>query len=380
MENQGRPELPGFNTFPGLLLALTALSGELPTSLVSRLPAAGSYKEYAIKHLKRDKLLRTFYRDGLRCLRLTSTAKRLLTEEWPDEFSPFLTGDTETNRLKSEVTRRLRLHRMAEVLVTVYNADVSVLPWEKPPLFAPVPPSGLTVMDRPTYFSSREVKGLGGQTVKIRGSRSTGVLLTADDIFAVYNTGSGLMKWECRAEMRLKALLETELCLSRLSAQYSRTGLSAIVFAADMGLMAGLMGADGGRTNCRFVLDGSFEHFFCLPLDHHGEVVLRLLCDPGKRADLDSILKQGLDPPRPGWGGENDAMDGDQPVLFAYTCDMPRIYRFNTALELTGRNGALYCFDFQEDVLRRVCGPNVSVSCIDFEAYERSVFLSPGKK
>ena len=70
-------------------------------------------------------------------------------------------------------------------------------------------------------------------------------------------------------------------------------------------------------------------------------------------------------------------MDGDSPVLFAYTCDMPRIKRFNTALELHGKTGTLFCFDFQEKAMRQICGPGVDIQCIDFDVYERSVFLSP---
>lgn len=191
MSDADRRALPGPDTFPGLVLTLTALSGELPAALVSRLPASDSYKEYAVKQLKRNNFLRTFYRNSVRGLRLTTAAKRLLLECWPDQFLPYLSGSTETNQLKSEVARRLRLHRMAEVLVTMLNADVSVLPWEKPTLFAPTPPAGLTALDRPAYYSSREVKELGEQAVKIRGSRSTGVLLTDNDIFIVYNTGPG---------------------------------------------------------------------------------------------------------------------------------------------------------------------------------------------
>ena len=49
-------------------------------------------------------------------------------------------------------------------------------------------------------------------------------------------------------------------------------------------------------------------------------------------------------------------MDGESPVLFAYTCDMPRIKRFDAALKLHGKTGTLLCFDFQEDVMRQVCG------------------------
>ena len=375
-DTDGR-ELPGLDTLPGLILTLTALSGELPASLVSRLPASDTYKEYAVKQLKRDNLLRTFYRNGVRGLRLTPTSKKLLTANWPDQFLPCLSGATETNMLKSEVPRRLRLHRMAEVLVTMLNADVSVLPWEKPDVFAPVPPDDTLNIDRPAYYSSREVKELGDQAIKIRNSRSTGVLLTDSDIFIVYNTGPGQMKWEYKAEMRFKALLEMELCQSRLKAQFMHTTQAAIVFAADMNQMAPLMGVGGEKRHNYFVLDGGFEHFYCLPCDHHGEVILQLLCCPEEKAVLDDILGEGYGPARTGWLTENDAMDGENPVLFGCTFDAPRIRRFCTGLEKLGLTGVLYCFDFQEDAVRQVCGPGVDIRCIDFDAYERSVFLSP---
>ena len=185
------------------------------------------------------------------------------------------------------------------------------------------------------------------------------------------------MKWEYKAEMRVKALLEMEICQTRLPAQFSLTQQSAIVFAADMEQMPPLMGVGEDMRHNYFVLDGNFEHFYYLTSDHCGEVVLQLLCYPGEQAVLDGILSKGFGPPRPGWVVENDAMDGETPVLFAYTCDMPRIKHFDSGLKIHGLAGTLYCFDFQEDAMRRICSPAVSIQCIDFEAYERSVFLSP---
>ncbi len=364
-EASGR-ELPGLDTFPGLLLTLTARSGELPTTLVSRLPASDTYKEYAVKQLKRDNLLRTFYRNGACGLRLTAAAKRLLLAGYSDWFRSYLSGATETNRLKSDIVRRLRLHRMAEVLVTMFNADISVLPWEKPALFGPTPPDDLPAIERPAYYNSREVKELGEQAIKIRGSRSTGVLLTDGGISVVYNTGSGQMEWEYKAEMRVKALLEMEICQTRLPAQFARTKQAAIVFAADMGQMAPLMGVGEDKRRNYFVLDGNFEQFYYLTSDHRGEFILQLLCNSEQRAVLDDILAQDLAPCRPSWVVENDAMDGEEPVLFAYTCDMPRLRHFDTALKLHGKVGTLICFDFQEDAIRQVCGQRVKIQGLDF--------------
>lgn len=372
----GSKQIPPEDTLAGLLLTLTALSGEFPTAQVSRLSSTDAYQEKILKSLKGEKLLRTYYRDGLRALRLTTIAKKLLVDKWPDRFMPYLSGSIKTNVLKSEVPRRLRLHRMAEVLVTMLNAGVFIFPWEKPSIFSPTPLAAAPYISCPTYYSSKEVKGLGVQAVKIRGSRSTGLLLTDDTIFTVYNTGPFAMKWEYKAEMRLKAMLQTELCQRRLPNQYQSAILNAIVFGQDMERMIPLMNNGGGQRDY-FVLDGNYQHFYYLTSDHQGELILRLLCDAEQRTILDNILSQDLAPHRPDWIVENDAMDSESPVLFAYTCDMPRIKRFDTALELHGKTGTLFCFDFQEKAMRQICGSGVDIQCIDFDVYERSVFLSP---
>jgi len=100
---------------------------------------------------------------------------------------------------------------------------------------------------------------------------------------------------------------------------------------------------------------------------------LHLLCDSAQKARLDDILAEGLSEARPNWLMPNDAMDGDVPVLFAYTCDMPRIRCFANGVRVHGRKGLLYCFDFQHAALRKICGPNVEIQCIDFEAVKNGL-------
>lgn len=369
--------LPSPNTFSELLLTLTALSGELPSSLVSRLPGSDSYKAYAVKALKREKLLRTYYHDGLRGLRLTAAAKRLLAASQPDRYLPLFTGDTATNTPKYSVPHRLRLHRMAEVLVTAYNAGLLTFPWEKPAVFQPEADNSSLYVG-PAYYSSREVKEIGAQAAMIRGSRSTGVLLCDGGIFAVYNTADTRMKWEYKAEVRLKAMMQTDLCHGRLAEQFMNLPPGAIVFGDGMGQLENLMGQGDKETRNYLIMNGTFHCFHYLTLDHRGEVLLRLLCDPDLKASLDGILAEDLSEGRPNWGIEHDAIDADGcPVLFGYTCDMPRIRRFDDALGLHGQTGTLFCMDFQEPALRRVCGPRVTLQCIDFDAVERSVVHIP---
>ena len=109
----------------------------------------------------------------------------------------------------------------------------------------------------------------------------------------------------------------------------------------------------------------------------YGEAILRLLCDTQQRRTLDAILADGLHEGIPNWRVENDAIDSEgNPVLFAYTCDFPRIRRFDTALELHGMMGTLICFDYQEEALREICGQCVMLQSIDFQQFERSVLYS----
>ena len=373
MADLGQAPSPG--TLPHLFLLLTAISGEFPAQLICRLPGGAAYKENVIKQLKRKRLLKTFYRDGLRGFRVTSAAKVLLLAQYPEHLRPYLTGSAETNALKSEVPRRMRLHRMAEILTIMFNADVRVFGWEKAPIFKPAPFFAVSSFPLPAYYSSRELKELGALAIKVRGSRSTGVLLVDGGIFVVYNTGSSLMKWEYKSEMRLMALLQTELCSRRLAVHDWSGSIHGIMFGSDMNMLLTLMANTATLRRNYFVLDGNLESFHFLTCDHRGEVILQLLCHADQRAVLDDILMENLSPKIEGWPIEHDAVDEhNAPVLFAYTCDMPRIQRFDTALELQGRVGTLICFDFQESALHQVCGPRVTLQCIDFEQFERSVF------
>ena len=298
-------QLPAQNTLPYLLLTLTALCGEYPIRQISHLPGGSAYLESVVTALRRDGLLRTFSKDGLRGLRLTPSAKRLLLADAPEWFSAYLTGSSEPNKLKSEIPRRLRLHRMAEILTIMHNADIPAFPWEKAPFSAASQSAAI-----PAYYTSREVKEIGPQGAKIKSSRATGILLTDGGIFLTYNTAKAQMKWEYKAELRFKALLQTEGVMPDAE-------ISGIVFGSTMEQLSILTQPD---AHSYFLLDGSFPHFYYLTNDRYGEAILRLLCDTQQRRTLDTILADGLHEGIPNWRVENDAIDSEgNPVLFAYT-------------------------------------------------------------
>ncbi len=355
-----------------IFILLTLFSDEIVNIVLTI--GGTPYLESVVTALKKDGLLRTYYRDKLRGYRLGPRAKATLLDSRPDRFASYLTGDTDTNRLKCEIDRRLRLHRLAETYMTMDNAGVCVYRDEKPAIFAPEGYAGGRIV-YPAFFSSREVKEMGIDTTKIRSSRSTGILLAPSGIFVTYNSSSALMKWRYKSEMRVKALIWSVICQQRLSPQFRHEDVHGLILGNSMDLAYQILTSTGGRKHDFFMLDGSYEHFLYLTNDHQGEVILALLCDPGKTAELDRILLQGLTARQPGLAIEHDGISPDgSPVLFGYFCDLPRIARFNTSLELSERPGTLICFDFQAEVLRSYCGSRMRFQTIDFTKFEGRLF------
>ena len=260
--------LPALDTFPGLVLTLTALSGELPAALVSRLPAADTYKEYAVKQLKRDNLLRTFYRNGVRGLRLTAAAKHLLLECWPDHLDGLF-----------------------------------------PQLF---------------HFSGAVVSGpvKGSQAIGRRGAEQRRLFPGQDGHIRIEHRHQHLghpVQAEAAGDFRFELIglgtageIGQELIRPALQQQMfcgggqTQAADAIAVFGIDMGQMPPLMGVGEDKRHNYFVLDGGFEQFYYLTNDHCGEVILQLLCHPGEKAILDGILSQGFGPPRPGWARRPD--------------------------------------------------------------------------
>ncbi|WP_326975354.1 hypothetical protein [Caproicibacter sp. BJN0012] len=360
-----------------LLLSLVAVSGELPASQVHRLIGSESYGEKLLTSLRDRRLLRTCYKDKLRGHRLTAKAKALLLADNHSRFSFFLTGNINTNLIKSEVPRRLRLHRISEATVTMQNAGVSIFRDEKPDVFYPegANPVQLPAIKQAAYYNSREIKEFGEESEKVRGARTVGVLLTPRDVYVIYNTADTLMKWEYKVEMRIKALMKHVLCYQRLPHQYRSESIKGLVLGESMETAYQLLTSTGGVKHSYFVLDGNYDSVLFLTNDHAGEVLLRLLCDPEKTNELNRMLMGGLYPPNPAMLFENDAIDEHgNPVLFAYFCDMPRITRFSTALNLREKTGSLICFDYQKEALQRFCGDRVNIQTIDLKKFKRRFY------
>lgn len=357
------------------LLELIALSGEASPDILTRLGISTSYQEKLITRLKEEHLIKTHYKDKLRGYRLTSTGKKLLLNESPDRFSFYLTGSSDTNQPRSDITRRLRLHQASKVYVLLQNAGVTFFRDKKPLLFCNSPPVNPVPLPFPVFYHSREIKELGIETVKINNSRTIGILLTQDYIFALFYTGNALMKWEYKTELRVKALLSYHISQGILSPWYRPdTPIHALIIGSSMDTAVKLLTSTGGYKNNYFKIDTSFENFYYLPDVPAGEVMIRLLSSPAAFKNLINLLLSDLQPPSSDYGPEHDAWSEGMPVLLAFDFNLVRIARFLTGLSIHQVRGHMICFDFQKDTLLLYCGDAVTITTIDLSKFERRFF------
>lgn len=126
--------------------------------------------------MKAEHLIRTHYRDALRRYRLTA-AKEMLLSVSPLRFQCYLTGNTETNLIRSEVSRRIRFPQKAETYLTLLHAGIPFYPDVKPDIFCNHREAGsIGMRSLPLFYASEKLK-MGPETTKIRNSRSMGILM-----------------------------------------------------------------------------------------------------------------------------------------------------------------------------------------------------------
>lgn len=357
------------------LMELTALSGECSIDVPSHLNIGQSYQEKLITQLKEKGLIKTHYKDKLRGYRLTAKGKTFLLHQNIDRFSFYLEGNSDTNRPRSDLPRRLRLQQAFLTYTLLLQADVQIFRDEKPNLFGEKS-DGIRQIAYPVFYHSREMKELGAETIKIANSRIMGILLAKNCIYAVFYTRDSLMKWEYRTELKVKALLSYHTGRGLLSKSHLFPGyppdapIRALLIGTGMDTALKLMTSTGEFQKSYFFLDGSFDYFHYVPHTPAGVSLLRLLCSPELQEALARLLLSDLSPPCPDYGLEHDAVSDGMPVLLAFDFDMLRITRFYTALSLRDLEGNLICFDFQREVLQAYFGDLATITTIDLKKFE----------
>lgn len=188
-----------------ILLKMIAISGEMPANLPEKIVGSKSYTASLITDLKKKGYLLLRYREGLRGYVLGKKGKNYLLQDYRQEVGSYLIGASETNHVKSELEKRLRLHRMSQIWGYFFMHGNLIFATEKPKIFTQ-DCYGKTSLG--TYYGSQELKQ---GTDQVKGSRACGLYMKNEEVFVVYNSMGNLMKWSKKMETAMRCWVERNL-------------------------------------------------------------------------------------------------------------------------------------------------------------------------
>ena len=118
-----------------MLLLLIAVSGEMPADLAEQIVGSVSYTASVITRLKQEGYISVRNKAGWKGYVLRAKGKRYVLSQYGEDTAFFLQGSVETNHVKTEIEKRLRLYRMSKVWVFFWKTGIPIFRSQKPELF-----------------------------------------------------------------------------------------------------------------------------------------------------------------------------------------------------------------------------------------------------
>lgn len=329
-------------------LELVGISGEFPYAYVDKLEGGKEYKKKIIYFLTEQGFIKKFAGSRLSGYRLTAKGKQFLLDSNPSRFTFYLTGSVETNMIRTEPSRRIRLHKQAETNVIMQQSGVEIFRDQKPSLLLPQASNENSHFSC-VYYGSREIKESGVDAVKIKGSRAMGVLISPARAYIVYNTSGNLMQWNSRSESKMKAYIS-----QLLHDRHLYGDVYSIVIGTNEDLALQILNSTGGNKRSSLIVDiDVYDHIYYVPDTNNRSLCMTFLTQPDFAEQLkdDIIAAFEMNPAASDSFLQHDAITrAGLPVLISCDFDLARVVRFYTALQLRRRKGVVICFDFQAQV------------------------------
>ncbi|MCD7884731.1 MAG: hypothetical protein LUI87_13660 [Lachnospiraceae bacterium] len=336
-----------------LLLRAIAMNGELPCEAAEYILRSRSYTAALITKLKKEDLISLRNKDGLKGYVLRSKGKKKLLTLAGTEGKDILSGEMENNRPRTDLQKRLRLHRMAYSFTYFYRMNVPVFPSDKPP-FPPKRSDSkqsdyndekkLPERNGMAYFSASEVKA---GSVQVKGSRACGMLFVHQTAYVVYHTMDQRMKWAKKMESSMRTYAET--CL--LANGYLGD-VDAVMIGKDMRMMLTLLESDGGIKNDIYRPDDVYEHVYYFSMQDDGRAQMMVSLDGEIRERFRRFLMQ---PRHAGDTQRYPCADGfdeqGRPVYICCDLELRHLIWVKQEMEYKGA-GKYICLDYQAGQLK----------------------------
>ena len=260
-----------------------------------------------------------------------------------------------------------RNHRVAEVLALCRDAGIEIFPHNLPN-FQEDEYDKLIYLSQPFFITSRMLKWFGGEYAsnKTNFTRMIGALFAGETNYYIYNTRYTPMSWSGSGES--KARFNVDL-LSRRIFHYDHTHSMLFADSAEIAMETYLSTHKIRNSGCHF--DHIYEVTHFIPLNEYGARYLRFFTVEDWIDILRMIIYNTEEPPRIRFY-DYDIYKDDTYHLVWLDGDLHRLWM---ASELEG-DLCVYCFDWQQDLVRKMLGDDVKIRIAIFDKVEEVLFPS----
>lgn len=345
------------------ILLIIAYCGESTIESLSRLSDSHSYFIKIINELTRAKYLKKNIMNEKKCIRITNRGKKRLTELNKERFYIIF----QNMKIKSEIRKRIRLHRLADILISMFNANIEIFIDNKFKIFGSENKAKFKV---PAFYTPMEIRQIGDKNFS--NSKFFGILFSMNEIFFTYHVSDGYIKWFQMSENKMFVNIEQYINNSKLKNIYINKRYSSIFFGNKLDVVSVLIIE---RSNT--IINKAVHALYFITLDSIGDKMLRILCNPELKSKIDNIFFDTFKKTKPDYSIECDGMLDDKPVIVSYIFELTRLSRFIYALKYHKKEGIIICFDFQKEVIGKIVktlnlSANIEIRTIVYNKFERS--------
>lgn len=248
-----------------------------------------------------------------------------------------------------------RLIQLSESSVFIGESDIATIPGAKPCLqFVK------KYWEEPAFYQSLEIKELmEPDESRATGSRSTGCICWNNEINTVYSLTDDIIKI---GEITEK--LHTERIRRFFSERIGEVDVeNAYLFTWKYDKVHGKLNLKNMYASY-FYLDDTYSNYYLIPYSQEGRELLKLMFSPCAREELKNMIIRSEWQMQGTGEIEIDGIDNEGVHLFNYL--VPNILRFkkfvNAAKRLPKKSFHVYCYDFQEEAVKKEIPENVTYS------------------
>ncbi|MBQ4517625.1 MAG: hypothetical protein II997_03455 [Clostridia bacterium] len=359
------------------IVSLIGLAGEVQTEELYKLKYGKEYIRKTISKLITKKYIKVYKFNNKKYLRLTVVCKRYLKEYHSDRFENMFDGASRTNKVRSDEHRRIRNHRLAEILILLDLADIKIFADEKSLMEKTLGferRNGTDLTDYCTekntaeFYTADELKA-AGLFRNARTSRAMGVIFSYPEAYIIYNFGDEVLEMENKTEesffSKARLVFYDEL-QGRRYYEFPRI----IYVGNSMELANKIMNARKGAVKKIFSSWTSYPHVLFLDTSNHAPEQLKYIINNTRCKEIRKYIDNNFEGERE-WLYTTQTKDRKSEILNCTNCDLIAINLHKVgSKDITeeSKKLILVCLDYQLPYMKKYFRRRDSVEYYHFES------------